>query len=385
MEFELTPDIILRAYRAGIFPMAPNRHSPEINWYEPEQRGVLPIAGLHVPKKLRRTIKQRPYQVTFDRAFEAVMRGCADARPDTWINDEIIALYTALHRQGHAHSVEAWQGGNLVGGVYGISIGGAFFGESMFSTATDASKIALVYLVARLWRQGFELLDAQFINEHLKQFGIFEIPRGEYQRRLKKALAKKVSFSPLPLGEGQGEGTTDSAICTKYPHPGLLPEGEGVHSLPCSFAGVGAGTALGSGVSSSSGDGISSEGLTPSRALAGAVTAPGSGAFAGGATSGGAVSGGAVAGDASSVLAGVGLAAGAGVSEAGLAAAGGVAAAGVSEAGLSEAGLSDAGAGVAAVGSAGPLTGAPSGAFSVENSCDFEAVVAFLHSITQTS
>jgi leucyl/phenylalanyl-tRNA--protein transferase len=191
---ELTPEIILQAYRAGIFPMAPSRDSAEIGWYDPHERGILPIAGLHVPKKLRRTIKKQPYRITFDRAFEDVMRGCADVRPDTWINDEIIALYTALHKQGHAHSVEAWHEGKLVGGVYGIAMGGAFFGESMFSTATDASKIALVYLVARLWRQGFELFDTQFINEHIKQFGVYEIPRREYHRRLKKALAKEVSF-----------------------------------------------------------------------------------------------------------------------------------------------------------------------------------------------
>jgi leucyl/phenylalanyl-tRNA--protein transferase len=194
---ELTPDILLQAYRAGIFPMAPDRDSPEIHWYDPDPRGVMPIAELHVPKKLQRTIKQRPYQITFDKAFEGVMRGCADVRPDTWINDDIIRLYTALHTQGYAHSVEAWQNEKLVGGVYGIAIGGAFFGESMFSTATDASKISLVYLVARLWKQGFALLDTQFTNDHLKQFGVYEIPRKEYHDRLKKALVKKTSFKAL--------------------------------------------------------------------------------------------------------------------------------------------------------------------------------------------
>jgi leucyl/phenylalanyl-tRNA--protein transferase len=206
---ELTPDIILQAYRAGIFPMAPNRDSDEINWYDPDPRGVLPIAGLHVPKKLRRTIMKQPYQITFDRAFEAVMRGCADVRPDTWINDDIIALYTALHKQGYAHSVEAWQEEKLVGGVYGISMGGAFFGESMFSTATDASKITLVYLVARLWRQGFELLDTQFVNDHLKQFGVYEIPRDEYHRRLKKALAKEDQWSSEPES---GSGVSGAGV-----------------------------------------------------------------------------------------------------------------------------------------------------------------------------
>ena len=191
---ELTPEIILQAYRAGIFPMAAHRESAEINWYDPERRGVLPIAGLHVAKSLRRTIKKRPYHLTFDRAFAQVMRGCADARPATWINHEMIALYTALHRQGDAHSVEAWKDGRLVGGLYGIALGGAFFGESMFSAAPDASKIALVYLAARLWRQGFELLDTQFTNDHLRQFGVYAVSRAEYRRRLRGALEKKVCF-----------------------------------------------------------------------------------------------------------------------------------------------------------------------------------------------
>jgi len=219
MEPALTPELILQAYRAGIFPMAPDRDSTEINWYDPNLRGILPIAGLHVPKKLQRTIKKQPYQITFDRAFEAVMRGCADVRPETWINDDIIALYTALHTQGHAHSVEAWHKEKLVGGVYGISMGGAFFGESMFSTATDASKITLVYLVARLWRQGFELFDTQFVNDHLKQFGVYEMPRNEYHRRLKKALMKEVQWSSEPAsGSGVGvSGVGTGSLLTGAP------------------------------------------------------------------------------------------------------------------------------------------------------------------------
>jgi len=192
-----TPDMVLQAYRAGFFPMAPDRESAEIRWYDPDVRGVLPIAGLHVPKRLQRTVRKRIYQITFDRDFEAVMRGCASARSDTWINDEIIALYTALYYQGFAHSVEAWKGGKLVGGLYGIVLGGAFFGESMFSTSVDASKVALVHLVARLWKQGFELLDTQFVNEHLRQFGVYSIPRAEYLERLEKALGKEVSFQSL--------------------------------------------------------------------------------------------------------------------------------------------------------------------------------------------
>ncbi|MCK4946156.1 MAG: leucyl/phenylalanyl-tRNA--protein transferase [Alphaproteobacteria bacterium] len=190
----LTPDIVLQAYRAGFFPMAPDRESAEIRWYDPDVRGVLPIAGLHVPKRLQRTVRKRIYQITFDMDFETVIRGCASARSDTWINDEIIALYTALHHQGFAHCVEAWKGGKLVGGLYGIALGGAFFGESMFSTSVDASKVVLVHLVARLWRQGFELLDTQFVNEHLRQFGVYSIPRVEYLERLEKVLGKEVSF-----------------------------------------------------------------------------------------------------------------------------------------------------------------------------------------------
>jgi hypothetical protein len=153
------------------------------------------------------------------------MRGCADVRDDTWINDDIIELYTALHTQDHAHSVEAWHEDKLVGGVYGISIGAAFFGESMFSTATDASKIALVYLVARLWKRGFELLDTQFVNEHLKQFGVYEIRRDDYHRRLKKALAKKDQWSSAPASGSSSDGLEDAGV------PGVGVEAVGTGSL----------------------------------------------------------------------------------------------------------------------------------------------------------
>jgi leucyl/phenylalanyl-tRNA--protein transferase len=225
--------MILQAYRAGIFPMAAHRESAEINWYDPARRGVLPIAGLHVPKKLRHAVKKRPYRITFDTAFGQVMRGCADTRPDTWINDDIIALYTALHARGYAHSVEAWKDGQLAGGLYGIALGGAFFGESMFSTATDASKIALVYLAARLWRQGFELLDTQFTNEHLRQFGVCEIPRDEYHRRLQKALQKKVSFSRDQSPSGLGISLPGAAGALAG-----LPSGVFSDENSCDFADV---------------------------------------------------------------------------------------------------------------------------------------------------
>lgn len=204
MKEVITPLILLEAYCQGIFPMARGRHNAEIEWYEPERRGVLPLEGMHVPARLRRAIRQQPYEITFDRDFARVIRACADARRDTWINDEIIRLYTELHRIGHAHSVEAWtRDGRLAGGLYGVSIGGAFFGESMFSTEDNASKIALVYLAARLWRRGFSLLDAQFVNEHLKQFGCREMPRAAYRSLLKKAIAEEAFFqSPVSGASG---------------------------------------------------------------------------------------------------------------------------------------------------------------------------------------
>ena len=218
----LTPDILLQAYRLGVFPMAESRDATEIGWYDPPMRGVLPIHRLHVPARLARTVRQGVYRVTFDRAFADVIRACADARPETWINDDIIRLYTETHRLGAAHSVEAWdQDGHLAGGLYGIAQGGAFFGESMFSRKTDASKVAFVHLVARLWRRGFTLLDAQFVNAHLRQFGVMEIPRHEYHRRLRAALALDVSFgggavtaadySSLSPSSGAGPGSARGA------------------------------------------------------------------------------------------------------------------------------------------------------------------------------
>lgn len=194
----LTPELIIEAYCRGLFPMAQARGAQDIHWYDPPERGVLPIAELHVPHRLARTVKQGRYKITFDCAFEDVILNCAEARGETWINAEIQSVYTALYRMGVAHSVEAWavKDGRavLAGGLYGLALGGAFFGESMFSFATDASKTALVHLAARLWRQGFSLLDAQFMNEHLLQFGIEAVPRAEYHRRLRAALAQPASF-----------------------------------------------------------------------------------------------------------------------------------------------------------------------------------------------
>jgi leucyl/phenylalanyl-tRNA--protein transferase len=189
---EVTPDLLLRAYGAGVFPMAESRHSDRLYWLDPALRGVLPIdAGFHLPRRLKRTALSARFTVTADRDFAGVIRGCAEPAPgrlDTWINPEIERLFGVLYDRGAAHSIEAWQDGRLVGGLYGVSLGGAFFGESMFSRATDASKVALVHLVARLRLCGFVLLDAQFLTSHLARFGAVEIPKAEYKRRLADAL-----------------------------------------------------------------------------------------------------------------------------------------------------------------------------------------------------
>jgi leucyl/phenylalanyl-tRNA--protein transferase len=196
----LTPELLLRAYAAGLFPMAESADDPEIFWVDPEQRGILPLERFHVPHRLRRTIRHGGFEIRCDTSFEAVMRGCAAPAPDrpqTWINEMIVALYTELFRRGQAHSVETWLDGQLVGGLYGLSIAGAFFGESMFSRVTDASKVALVHLAARLVRGGYRLLDTQFITSHLQRFGAVEIPRTEYRRRLAQAMAQPARFQPV--------------------------------------------------------------------------------------------------------------------------------------------------------------------------------------------
>ncbi len=189
-QFDITPDLMLRAYRAGLFPMAESRQGDRLYWLDPEQRGVLPLRGFHLPRRLARTVLSGAYRVTADADFPGVLAGCAEpaaGREDTWINPEIERLFTALHRMGHAHSVEVWQDDALVGGLYGVALGGAFFGESMFSRARDASKVALVQLVARLRLCGFTLLDTQFLTGHLAQFGCEEVPRTSYKRALSAA------------------------------------------------------------------------------------------------------------------------------------------------------------------------------------------------------
>jgi leucyl/phenylalanyl-tRNA---protein transferase len=195
--FRLTPDILVAAYAAGVFPMAESADDPELFWVDPHRRGILPLDGFHVPHRLRRVVRQRSFEIRCDSAFEDVIRSCAEAtekRPNTWINDEIVQLYAALHARGAAHSVESWQDGALVGGLYGVSLGAAFFGESMFSRATDASKVALVHLAARLRLGGYRLLDTQFLTPHLARFGGVEITRARYHRLLADALAYRASF-----------------------------------------------------------------------------------------------------------------------------------------------------------------------------------------------
>ncbi len=188
----IAADILLYAYRTGAFPMA--MADGKISWFSPDPRAIIPIDdGFHIPHGLRRTLKKNPFEVRINTAFESVMRGCSE-RDETWINDEILASYTNLFRLGHAHSVETWLDGQLVGGLYGVAIGGAFFGESMFHTATDASKVALHSLVMRMRERGFSLLDTQWSTPHLLTFGTQEIPRSRYIKRLLACVNDGCSF-----------------------------------------------------------------------------------------------------------------------------------------------------------------------------------------------
>ena len=197
----LTPEILLRAYAEGLFPMAERRGDPTLYWVSPDKRGVLPLKNFHVPRRLARTVRSGLYAVTSDQAFADVMRACAAPAPgreESWINDEILRLYGALHASGHAHSVECWRDGELAGGLYGVALGAAFFGESMFSRRTDASKIALVHLVQMLRRGGYVLLDTQFITSHLSRFGAIEIARARYLQLLQDALRRQGSWPGAP-------------------------------------------------------------------------------------------------------------------------------------------------------------------------------------------
>ncbi|MBI4184707.1 MAG: leucyl/phenylalanyl-tRNA--protein transferase [Proteobacteria bacterium] len=195
--FEVTPELVLRAYSIGVFPMAESGDDPELYWIDPERRGILPLEGFHVSRRLSRTVRANPYEVRVDSAFDAVIAACSEpvaGRPETWINRKIRVLYGELFRRGYAHSVECWRDGRLQGGLYGVALGGAFFGESMFTRARDASKVALVHLVARLKVGGFSLLDTQFVTKHLTQFGAVEIARGAYLERLDAALKLAAEF-----------------------------------------------------------------------------------------------------------------------------------------------------------------------------------------------
>ena len=190
---EITPDILLNAYAQGLFPMAPSKASDELNWYRPSMRGILPLDQFNIPRSLQKFLHDEPFRITRNHAFRDVMVACAD-RKDTWINDAIIELYCECHRQGFAHSIECWDDEQLVGGLYGVHLKGAFFGESMFSKTSNASKAALVHLVDHLNARDFALLDTQYSNDHLKQFGVREIPADRYDQLLQKALQFDCSF-----------------------------------------------------------------------------------------------------------------------------------------------------------------------------------------------
>jgi leucyl/phenylalanyl-tRNA--protein transferase len=212
---KLTPELLLRAYAIGIFPMAESRRSAEVRWIEPQYRGVLPFDEFHVPRRLKRTLRQGLYEVRCDTAFSEMVALCAAPRPgrrDTWINPLIEHLYRGLFDMGFAHSVELWREGELKGGLYGVSLGGAFFGESMVSLERDVSKLALAHLVLRLQKGGFALLDTQFETPHLAQFGVTEVHRDDYRALLADAIATSARFPKEPLDEGELEAFLDNLI-----------------------------------------------------------------------------------------------------------------------------------------------------------------------------
>lgn len=212
----LTPEKLLVAYANGYFPMALNKDDPELYWFSPEERGVLPLETFNIPRGLKRSMKTRPYTITVDTAFEEVIRACGtltQERHETWINEHIVTLYTELFELGHAHSIEVWESEKLVGGLYGISLGGAFFGESMFSRAADASKMALVRLVEILRAAEYVLLDTQYVNDHLKQFGVEAWPKEIYMTKLEKALSASPNpstrFSTASVRSGAASSSSD--------------------------------------------------------------------------------------------------------------------------------------------------------------------------------
>src|SRR5579872_4821851 len=199
---DITPEVLLKAYACGIFPMAESADDPALYWIEPERRGVIPLDRFHVPDRLARTVRSSRFSVVVDRDFDAVITGCAESMPGrsrTWINARIRTLYRKLYDRGDCHTVEVYAGGELVGGLYGVSLGGAFFGESMFHRVRDASKVALVHLVARLKAGHYRLLDTQFVTDHLRTFGATEVARPAYHKLLDAALVGEGDFAALPL------------------------------------------------------------------------------------------------------------------------------------------------------------------------------------------
>ncbi len=199
---ELTPDLLLKAYALGVFPMAESRDDPDVFWVDPRRRGILPLDEFRISRSLARRLRRGGVEIAVNRDFAGTVQGCAD-RPETWINDTIRDLYCALHHSGFAHSLEVWRDGRLVGGVYGVTLGGAFFGESMFSRETDASKVALAYLVDRLRQAGFTLFDTQFITPHLRSLGGREIPRAAYHALLSAALGLRCDFTAPGIPDAQ--------------------------------------------------------------------------------------------------------------------------------------------------------------------------------------
>jgi leucyl/phenylalanyl-tRNA--protein transferase len=197
---EITPEVLLKAYACGIFPMAESADDPALYWIEPDMRGIIPLEGFHLPARLARTVRSTPFTVWVDRDFDALIDGCAEAKPDrdrTWINERIRKIYRGLFERGHCHTIEVYDGDLLVGGLYGVSLGRAFFGESMFHRARDASKIALVHLIARLRAGGYRLLDTQYVTDHLKTFGAVEVGKRRYHRLLEDALVGEADFGAL--------------------------------------------------------------------------------------------------------------------------------------------------------------------------------------------
>ena len=220
MRVKITPEILLKAYAAGVFPMSEGADDPGLFWVDPERRGIMPLDDFHVPRRLARTIRQDPFTIRVDTDFEQVIDACAEARQgrgETWINTRIRKLYGDLFQMGHVHTVEVWSDGRLVGGLYGVALGRAFFGESMFHRAQDASKIALVHLVARLIAGGYMLLDTQFLTDHLAQFGTMEIDRDDYRAMLALAVEGGAGEWPLRQGDLSGADALDVIRNCKTP------------------------------------------------------------------------------------------------------------------------------------------------------------------------